>query len=195
LEHNGDLYSCDHFVEPRYRLGNIHQTHLLTLVASPEQRKFGQDKLDTLTPQCQRCEVRPLCHGGCPKDRFAVSRDGDPGHNYLCPGLELFFTHTRPAMGMMVRLLQQNRPPSDVMAWITAEDAKRGPYQSCPCGSGEKFRFCHGDRAPRSPFSGVNPRAPAPQDSRSAASNPAPLTPASSDAAEGGAESSKGDVS
>jgi uncharacterized protein len=156
LEHNGDLYSCDHFVEPRYRLGNIHETHMLEMVASPEQRKFGQDKLDTLTAQCQRCSVRRLCNGGCPKDRFPLSRDGDPGQNYLCSGLELFFTRTRPAMQVMARLLQQNRPPADVMMWVAAEDEKRGPYQPCPCGSGEKFRFCHGKKAPSSPFSGVN---------------------------------------
>lgn len=149
LEHNGDLYSCDHFVEPRFKLGNIHETHMLALVASPEQRKFGQDKRDTLTAQCQSCEVRPLCNGGCPKDRFTLSRDGEPGQNYLCSGLELFFTHTRPAMQAMAQLLQQGRPPSDVMAWVAAEDAKGGPYRPCPCGSGRKFRFCHGNAAPR----------------------------------------------
>jgi uncharacterized protein len=158
LEHNGDLYSCDHFVEPSYRLGNIHETHMLEMVASPKQRKFGQDKLDTLTAQCQRCAVRPLCNGGCPKDRFMLSRDGEPGQNYLCPGLELFFTHTRPAMQVMVQLLQQNRPPSEVMTWIAAEDKKLGAYRPCPCGSGEKFRFCHGKKDPFSPFSGVNPK-------------------------------------
>ena len=155
LEYNGDLYSCDHFVEPKYRLGNIHETHMLALMASPEQEKFGQDKRDTLTAQCRRCEVRPLCHGGCPKDRFATSRDGEPGQNYLCPGLEKFFTHTRPAMEMMLELLRQHRPPSDVMPWVAAQDARYGPYRPCPCGSGAKFRFCHGDRAPDSPFSGL----------------------------------------
>ncbi len=67
LEYNGDLYSCDHFVEPGYRLGNIHETHMLTLMASPEQRKFGLDKRDSLTSQCQSCQVRTLCNGGCPK--------------------------------------------------------------------------------------------------------------------------------
>ena len=148
LEHNGDLYACDHFVEPRYRLGNIHETHMLKLVASPEQRRFGDDKRDTLTAQCRACEVRPLCHGGCPKDRFAVSRDGEPGHNYLCAGLELFFTHTRPAMQVMGQLLQQGRAPAEVMAWVAAEDARRGPYSPCPCGSGHKFRFCHGRSQP-----------------------------------------------
>lgn len=144
LEYNGDLYSCDHFVEPRYRLGNIHRTHMLKLVASAEQRKFGEDKRETLTAQCRRCEVRPLCHGGCPKDRFVDSVDGEPGQNYLCAGLELFFTHTRPAMQVMARLLQQGRAPSEIMALVAAEDARRGPYQLCPCGSGRKLRFCHG---------------------------------------------------
>jgi uncharacterized protein len=149
LEHNGDLYACDHYVEPRFRLGNIHATHMIELIASPQQRQFGQAKEDSLTAQCRGCEVRALCHGGCPKDRFALSRDGEPGQNYLCAGLELFFTHTRPAMQAMVRLLQQGRAPSDVMALVAAEDARRGPYQPCPCGSGKKFRFCHGNRAPQ----------------------------------------------
>jgi len=163
LEHNGDLYSCDHFVEPRFKLGNIHETHMLELVASPAQRKFGDDKRDTLTAQCQGCEVRALCNGGCPKDRFALSRDGEPGQNYLCLGLELFFTHTRPAMQAMVGLLQQGRPPADVMALIAAEDDRRGKYQLCPCGSGRKFKFCHGNKAPQSPFSGMSPVAAAAQ--------------------------------
>jgi uncharacterized protein len=156
LEYNGDVYSCDHFVEPRYKLGNIHQTPLVQLVASAEQRKFGDDKRDLLTAQCKSCEVKQLCNGGCPKDRFALSRDGEAGQNYLCAGLELFFKHTRPAMQTMAQLLQQNRAPSDVMALTAAEDAKAGPYVPCPCMSGKKFRFCHGDHAPQSPFSGVN---------------------------------------
>ncbi len=167
LEANGDLYSCDHFVEPRFLLGNIHRTHMQAMVASPEQRKFGQDKRDTLTTQCQKCEVRPLCNGGCPKDRFGLSRDGEPGQNYLCRGLELFYTHTRPAMRTMAQLLQQGRPPSDVMALTTAEDSRAGPYQPCPCGSGKKFRFCHGSKAPPSRFSTVS--AVTPPDKRAAA--------------------------
>jgi uncharacterized protein len=130
---------------------------MLKLVSSPEQRKFGDDKRDSLTAQCRNCEVRPLCNGGCPKDRFVLSRDGEPGQNYLCAGLELFFTHTRPAMRTMAQLLQQRRPPSDVMALTAAQDDQRGPYQPCPCGSGRKFRFCHGDNAPDSSFTGVDP--------------------------------------
>jgi uncharacterized protein len=166
LEHNGDLYSCDHFVEPRYKLGNIHETHMLKLVSSPEQRKFGDDKRDSLTAQCQRCEVKALCNGGCPKDRFTLSRDGEPGQNYLCAGLELFFTHTRPAMRTMAQLLQQRRPPSDVMALIAAEDDKRGRSQPCACGSGRKFRSCHGNNTPISPFSGVSLATDSPHDGR-----------------------------
>jgi uncharacterized protein len=127
LEHNGDLYSCDHFVEPRYKLGNIHETHMLKLVASPEQRKFGDDKRDTLTAQCRNCEVRPLCNGGCPKDRFTLSRDGEPGHNYLCAGLERFFKHTAPAMRAMAHLIHQQRYPAELMAHIAAEDAQHDP--------------------------------------------------------------------
>jgi uncharacterized protein len=144
LEYNGDLYSCDHFVEPGYRLGNIHETPMQRLVASPRQRKFGDDKHDSLTAQCRRCAVRPLCNGGCPKDRFVPSRDGEAAHNYLCPGLELFFTHTQPAMRAMARLLQAGRAPAEIMAMVAAADARGGPYQPCPCGSGRKLRFCHG---------------------------------------------------
>jgi uncharacterized protein len=149
LESNGDLYTCDHFVEPRFLLGNINKTHMLTLVSSAEMRQFGDDKRDTLTAQCRTCEVRPLCNGGCPKDRFALSRDGQPGQNYLCAGLELFFRHTAPAMRAMARLIQQRRYPAELMTAIATEDKARGPYQLCPCGSGRKFRFCHGQAASR----------------------------------------------
>jgi uncharacterized protein len=152
LEHNGDLYSCDHFVEPKYRLGNIHEKHMLELVSSPEQRKFGDDKRDSLTAQCRACEVRSLCNGGCPKDRFMDSRDGEPGQNYLCPGLELFFTHVRPAMRMMAELLKKGRAPAEVMGLVEQEDEARGAYRPCPCGSGTKFRFCHGHKEANAPM-------------------------------------------
>ena len=165
LEANGDLYSCDHFVEPRFLLGNIHQTHMQTLVSSPEQLKFGQDKHDTLTSQCRQCAVKPLCNGGCPKDRFALSRDGEPGQNYLCSGLELFFKHTGPVMRTMAQLLQRGGAASGVTALVKADDTKHGPYRPCPCGSGRKFRFCHGDRAPQSAFSKVS-SAKAPEENQ-----------------------------
>jgi uncharacterized protein len=146
LEHNGDLYACDHYVEPRYKLGNIHEKHMLALVASPAQRRFGLDKRDTLTQQCQQCEVRAVCNGGCPKDRFVASRDGEPGHNYLCEGLYRFFTHTQPAMRHMAGLFSDGRAPAEIMDWMAAEDRKRDAYAPCTCGSGRKFRFCHGAR-------------------------------------------------
>ena len=160
LEHNGDLYSCDHFVEPKHLLGNIHKTHMLTLVASSEQRQFGQGKRDSLTQQCQTCKVRNWCNGGCPKDRFALSKDGEPGQNYLCAGLEKFFMHTGPTFNVMAQLYRKGHPPAEVMSSIAALDARRDAYQPCPCGSGSKFRFCHGDRDPKTPFSGVDPVAP-----------------------------------
>ncbi len=160
LEHNGDLYSCDHFVEPKHLLGNIHKTHMLTLVASIEQRQFGQGKRDSLTQQCQTCKVRNWCNGGCPKDRFALSKDGEPGQNYLCAGLEKFFMHTGPTFNVMAQLYRKGHPPAEVMTSIAALDARRDAYQPCPCGSGSKFRFCHGDRDPKTPFSGVEPVAP-----------------------------------
>ena len=145
LEHNGDLYSCDHFVEPKFKLGNIHETHMLELIASPQQRKFGMDKYDTLTEQCKKCEVRSLCNGGCPKDRFALSRDGEEGQNYLCEGLELFYKHTQPAMRTMAQLLNQNLAPSDIVKLYALDDAKRGANDLCTCGSGKLFSACHGD--------------------------------------------------
>jgi uncharacterized protein len=153
LEYNGDLYSCDHFVEPKYLLGNIHEKTLLEMVASPEQRKFGDDKRNLLTKQCQDCKVRHLCNGGCPKDRFGVSRDGEPGQNYLCEGLELFFMHTGPTMSLMAQLIQKRRAPSEVMGIIADRDAEQTHNALCPCGSGNKFRRCHGDQNPVSPFS------------------------------------------
>lgn len=148
-------------MEPGHKLGNIHVTHMLELVSSPAMRKFGDDKRDKLTKQCRECGVRPLCNGGCPKDRFVLSRDGEPGQNYLCSGLELFFKHTMPAMRVMAELVKRGGAPADVMAWTAAEDRKRGPYQPCPCGSGRKFKFCHGDRAPKSAFSGLPSAVPA----------------------------------
>ena len=145
LEHNGDLYSCDHFVEPDFLLGNIHETHMLELVASPKQREFGDNKRDLLTRQCQACDVRMLCNGGCPKDRFVASRDGEPEHNYLCDGLYFFFDHVRPTMNIMAQLVNRNQPAARIMELVAAEDAKRSRNDPCPCGSGRKFKHCHGN--------------------------------------------------
>ena len=151
LEHNGDLYSCDHYVEPDYLLGNIKETHMIELIASDQQRKFGQDKLDTLPRYCQECEVRFACHGGCPRNRFIVTPDGEAGLNYLCAGYKLFFNHVDGPMKIMAELLRRNRAPAEIMQWYAAEERKQTEQyvtarrnEPCPCGSGKKFKHCHG---------------------------------------------------
>jgi len=115
VEHNGDLYSCDHFVEPDYLLGNITETPMIELVSSDQQRKFGTDKRDTLPQFCLDCDVRFACHGGCPRNRFATTPDGEEGLNYLCPSYKAFFKHIDPAMKLMSRLLKQNRAPAEIV--------------------------------------------------------------------------------
>jgi uncharacterized protein len=144
IEHNGDLYSCDHFVEPRFRLGNIKETHMLKLVASPGQQKFGQDKFDTLTRFCLDCDVRFACNGGCPKDRFATSPYGEPGQHYLCPGYKDFFHHVDRPMRIMAEMLRADRAPAELMRVYASEDADRGRNDPCTCGRGQKWKRCHG---------------------------------------------------
>ncbi len=144
LEHNGDLYSCDHFVEPRFKLGNIRDLPMLDMVASPQQRKFGQDKHDTLTQYCLDCDVRFACNGGCPKDRFATSPYGEPGQHHLCPSYKAFFHHVGPAMTTMRDLLREGRAPAELMCTYLAADAHRGRNDLCTCGSGRKWKRCHG---------------------------------------------------
>jgi serine-type anaerobic sulfatase-maturating enzyme len=144
LEHNGDLYSCDHFVEPAYKLGNIRMTHMLELVGSERQRKFGQDKFDTLPRYCLECDVRFACHGGCPKDRFISTPDGEQGLNYLCAGYKAFFHHVDRPMRFMADRLRENGAPSEIMGLYAAEDAARGRNDACTCGSGRKWTACHG---------------------------------------------------
>ena len=144
LEHGGDLYCCDHYVEPDYLLGNITQTDMRELVASPRQKDFGQHKRDSLTRYCLDCDVRFACNGGCPKDRFAVSPYGEPGQHYLCPGYKSFFHHVERPMRLMAELLATNRAPAELMAVVAAEDARRGRNDPCSCGSGRKWKRCHG---------------------------------------------------
>ena len=156
LEHTGDVYSCDHFVEPAYKLGNIGHKHLLDLVASPRQHAFGRAKRDTLPRYCLDCDVRFACHGGCPKDRFTTTPDGEPGLHYLCPSYKAFFGHIRPAMEAMCALLRAGRAPSELAGRYAAEDSRRGRNDPCPCGSGRKWKHCH-----QLPPSTGGPRAPA----------------------------------
>lgn len=152
LEHNGDLYACDHYVEPGYKLGNIREIPLVELVGLEQQRQFGRAKLDTLPRYCQTCEVRFVCNGGCPKNRIHTTPHGEPGLNYLCRGYKRFFKHIDPPMKFMAAELKAGRPPAGIMAHLAREDArlKAGRFvrasrnDPCPCGSGRKFKQCHG---------------------------------------------------
>jgi uncharacterized protein len=152
MEHNGDLYSCDHFVEPKYYLGNIKEKHMAQLAASKKQRKFGQAKLDTLPDYCRKCEVLFACHGECPKNRFIETPEGEQGLNYLCEGYKPFFKHIDGPMRFMAHELKCGRAPSNVMHLTATQSgqiikvlAQPGRNDPCPCGSGLKFKRCHGD--------------------------------------------------
>jgi uncharacterized protein len=124
IEHSGDLYSCDHFVSPNYHLGNIHERTLTEMVESPRQKQFGLDKRSTLPKYCQQCEVRFACNGECPKNRFILTPDGEPGLNYLCAGYKLFLNHIRPYMQTMTVLLRQSRRPSDIMQILATQEGR-----------------------------------------------------------------------
>ena len=152
LEHNGDLYSCDHFVEPNYYLGNILKTPMIELAASEKQRKFGQDKTNTLPRYCRQCEVLHICNGECPKNRFIETPDGEPGLNYLCKGYKTFFGQADRPMKIMADLIRKGKPAEEVMKVMGTEEKgsnervsqKPGRNEPCFCGSGLKFKKCHG---------------------------------------------------
>jgi uncharacterized protein len=150
LEHNGDLYSCDHYVYPENRLGNIMETQLRTLMSSRAQRRFGSDKHDTLPAHCRNCEARFACGGECPKHRFMRTPGGEEGLNYLCAGYKMFLEHIDPFMRFMAAELRNERAPANVMDWIRKKDAadavkmRPGRNDLCPCGSGRKYKKCCG---------------------------------------------------
>ena len=115
MEFNGDVYSCDHFVFPQYKLGNIHTQTLVEMMYSERQLKFGQDKQDSLPRQCRECPWLFACNGECPKNRFARTADGEPGLNYLCAGYRRYFKHVAPYMDYMKREYLAQRAPANVM--------------------------------------------------------------------------------
>jgi len=117
LEHNGDLYPCDHFVYPKYRLGNIGEQSLRSLMESAAQVRFGIDKRNALPVKCFRCKYLHLCNGECPKHRFNRTESGETGLNALCEGYYHFFEHTAPYMQKMQALLAQELPPAYVIPW------------------------------------------------------------------------------
>ena len=152
IEHCGDVYSCDHYVYPQNRLGNIMDAPLQALVDSEQQHAFGEAKEATLPKYCRECDVRFACNGECPKHRFLTTPDGEPGLNYLCAGYKMFFRHVDPSMRYMAAELAAGRAPANVMGWTARQDrntaletARRN--DPCPCGRGKKFKHCCGKSA------------------------------------------------
>jgi uncharacterized protein len=149
LEHNGDLYSCDHYVYPENKLGNIMEDTLTSLVYSDQQRDFGNNKQDALPGVCRECDVLFVCNGECPKHRFVKTPDEENGLNYLCMAYKNFFRHVDPYMKYMAHQLKTQRSPADVMAWSKEKDAgfpsvKPAVNDPCPCQSGLKYKKCCG---------------------------------------------------
>jgi len=147
IEHSGDLYSCDHFVYPENRLGNIMESPLGSMVESEQQRRFGEAKESSLPRYCLDCDVRFACNGECPKHRFINTPDGESGLNYLCAGYKKYFHHVDPYMRFMASELLSGRAPANVMRWAAEQDAqsafgKVGRNDPCPCGSGRKYKHC-----------------------------------------------------
>ena len=172
LEHNGDLYSCDHFVDPDFRLGNITETPIGDLVVAERQHTFGLAKRDSLPEYCRSCDVLFACRGECPKNRFTTTPDGEPGLNYLCAGYKHFFRHIDHPMRLMLEALRSGHLAHEVMAILSTEDAalagavsRAGRNDRCPCGSGRKTKHCHGASQPMSaaaPMS-IIPASPRPR--------------------------------
>ena len=115
MEHNGDVYSCDHFVFPEYKLGNIREQSLIDMLYGEKQQAFSQLKHTSLPRQCKECDMEFACHGECPKNRFEKDKYGEPGLNYLCQGYYQYYTHVAPYMDFMKRELLAQRPPANIM--------------------------------------------------------------------------------
>jgi len=146
VEVDGGVYSCDHYVTPEHRLGDLEGASLAELVDSSAQRRFGEEKRDRLPAQCRSCFWLAVCNGGCPKDRFTHLEEGEPGLNYLCAGLWRFYEHARPVMAEITRLAGLGRSPSAISAelrkQVRATWKDVGRNDPCPCGSGKKAKQC-----------------------------------------------------
>ena len=146
LEHDGNVYSCDHFVSPRHRIGSLTSDPLDDLVDSPSQRAFGESKHDSLPGQCLACPWLSVCNGGCPKDRFALAENGEAGLNHLCSGLRQFYARAEQPLKMIGQMRQRGLSPEAITAGLRS--AALGRWQSigrndpCLCGSGRKAKNC-----------------------------------------------------
>jgi uncharacterized protein len=182
LEHNGDLYACDHFVDPEFLVGNIGEHSVEEIVSGKKQYDFGQDKRTSLPQYCLDCDVRFACHGECPKNRFIKTPDGEPGLNYLCAGFKEFFHHVDRPVRMMIDLMRNGRYADEIVTVLANDEADlanrvraAGRNDPCPCGSGRKTKQCHGRPAPSEPLPVRHdaPRAPVTERGRAAAARAA----------------------
>jgi len=152
VEHDGGVYSCDHFVNPAHRLGDIETSPLSELVDAPAQARFGADKRDGLPARCRSCPWLAVCNGGCPKDRFATAEGGEPGLSYLCDGLRYFFAHAERPLRQVLDRRRHGVSPEAIMAELRAESLVRwrgvGRNDPCICGSGRKAKNCCWDQRP-----------------------------------------------
>lgn len=148
LEHNGDLFACDHYVTEEYKLGNIRTRTMKSLVESQKIKQFARAKRDTLPSQCLNCDVRFMCNGGCPKDRHLKTRDGEDGLNFLCAGYMHFFRHAKANLEYhIIGKREQSRTaedPAPETALPSQPSARPGRNDPCSCGSGRKFKRCCG---------------------------------------------------
>ena len=143
LEHNGDVFACDQFVDETRRLGNLGQTPLRDIITAPTLARFGLDKFEALPERCHECDVLQFCHGGCPKDRFRPTPDGQPGLSYLCPAYGRFFRHARPTLQRLAFHLSAGLPLGQFKAKpATSRTWAVGSNSPCPCGSGRKYKKC-----------------------------------------------------
>jgi len=149
VEHDGGIYSCDHFVDQRHYLGNVMTDDFSSVLGCDAQVSFGTAKSRTLTSRCRSCPVLTYCRGGCPKDRFAMTDAGEGGLNYLCEGYRMFFENVAPYMERIVAGVREGRAPSSIMVELerAEHDERRrlrttGRNDPCPCGSQRKFKQC-----------------------------------------------------
>lgn len=140
VEHNGDLFSCDHYVEEEYRLGNIKALSYAAMLDGPAQTTFGQDKRTKLPAKCVKCSIRYMCHGGCPVQRFIPTEQHDL--NYLCDGYFRFFSHIAPYMDAMKRALENGQTANQYFRHLREGGVKIRRNDLCPCGSGKKYKRC-----------------------------------------------------
>ncbi len=151
LDYNGDVYSCDHYVYPQYKLGNILDSDFHRFAEDADQIGFGQNKRNSLSTGCRECDFRFACNGGCPKHRLVVNSDDDLPANYLCPGYKMFFSHASGALQILKQGLHMHRPTGEIMTQLrhrvvdkAKAKGKIGRNDQCPCRSGQKYKQCCG---------------------------------------------------